>query len=348
MSDISKIDKNFALNTNIKKDDIRFYNAEDKPFSIYGIFKENGCFRRMPEAVAKSVSEGVYALHTHTSGGRLKFATDSKYIAISVKMPHMWVSSHGARTGLAGFDLYADGRFAGAYTPPYEAKTGFESIIEFPSSEMRDIVINFPLYSPVSELYIGLEESAALEAGSVYKNKRPIVYYGSSITQGGSAQRPGGSYQGMISRKFNYDFINLGFSGNAKAEDVMIDYVKNLEMSTFVYDYDHNAPSVEHLRDTHEKMFLAVREAHPDIPVIIMSRPKYYLNDAEKKRLEIIRATYENALARGDKNVYLLDNEALTAFCGDDGTVDGCHPSDFGFASMAFALYGVIEGLEIV
>jgi len=74
-----------------------------------------------------------------------------------------------------------------------------------------------------------------------------------------------------------------------------------------------------------------------------MSRPKYYLNDEEKKRLEIIRTTYNNAVADGDKNVYLIDGKTLTELSENEGTVDTCHPNDLGFASMAKAVGDVLE-----
>ena len=113
-------------------------------------------------------------------------------------------------------------------------------------------------------------------------------------------------------------------------------------MSLFVYDYDYNAPTVEHLEKTHEKMFKAIREKNPLLPVIMMSRPKHFLEEEEKIRRSIIEKTYRNAVLNGDKNVYFIDGEALTVLCRDSGTVDNCHPTDFGFASMANALTEVI------
>ena len=240
MSDFLKFDKNFVVETKIKKDDIKFYNALNNPFKIYGVKHENGIFRRMPEEVAKTVSEAVNRIHTQTAGGRIRFKTDSKYIAINAKMINIERFSHFALTGSTGFDLYDGKRFIKSFVPPYDIKDGYESLIEFGSRKLREITINFPLYSGVQELYIGLMEDAVLEEASPYKNKKPIVYYGSSITQGGCASTPGMSYENIISREFDYDYINLGFSGSAKAEDEMAEYISNLDMSLFVYDYDHH------------------------------------------------------------------------------------------------------------
>jgi len=348
MFDIAKVDKNFAVATNTEKKDVKFYNVDETPFKIYGVFRENGKYRRMPESVARSVSNGVYSLHANTAGGRVRFVTDSSYICIDVTTDRPGKMSHFALTGSLGFDMYVENRFIRTFVPPYDTTDSYRAAFEFSGKEKREITINFPLYSDVNKLCIGLDQNAVLEEAKPYKNDKPMVYYGSSITQGGCASRPGMCYQAIVSREFDYDYINLGFSGNAKAEDEMIDYIKNLDMSVFVYDYDHNAPSAEHLANTHEKMFKAIREKHPLIPIIIMSRPKYHLSEDEKTRRSIIETTYNNAVSSGDKNVYFIDGKALTELCGDSGTVDGTHPTDFGFASMAKALIEVISQNNIL
>ncbi len=348
MSDISKIDKNFEVKTEIGKDDIKFYDVDEAPFKLYGIFRENGKYRRMPENVAKAVSEGVYALHSNTAGGRVRFVTDSSYIAIHAEMEALGKMPHFAFTGSIGFDMYekTDGndRYIDTFEPPVDITDGYDSVKDLEGGKMHEITINFPLYSDVKHLYIGISEKASLLAAPDYKIEKPVIYYGSSITQGGCASRPGSAYQSILSRRFDCNHINLGFSGSARAEDVMIDYLKNLDMSIFVLDYDHNAPTAEHLANTHEKLFKAVRAAHPDLPIIMMSRPKYYLTSDEEKRREIVETTYKNAVAAGDINVYFLDGKALT---GEDiketGTVDDCHPTDLGFFAMARGVGEIME-----
>ena len=114
-------------------------------------------------------------------------------------------------------------------------------------------------------------------------------------------------------------------------------------MSVFVYDYDHNAYRAADLEQTHERMFLEIREARPDLPIVIMSRPRHCLLEDDARRLEIIKATYQNALARGDQKVWLLDGPTLMQLCGNEGLVDGIHPTDLGFFSMANALIEVLQ-----
>lgn len=348
--DITEIDKNFKVETKIEKDDIVFLSANKKPFSLYGVFFENGRYRRIPEAVATAVSEGVRSLHTHTAGGRVIFKTDSPYIAISAKMPPVCLSSNMSLDGCAGFDLYERGVngqvYKGTYQPPMDIKDGFEGIIGVKGDQVREYVINFPLYSAVSELYIGLSEKSKVLAGEPYKEGKPIVYYGSSITQGGCACRPGNSYEAIISRNLNRDYINLGFSGSAKGEDAIAEYISKLPMSFFVYDYDHNAPSDEHLAATHERMFKIIRKQNPDLPVLFLSRPKHRLNSSELKRLQIIKTTYQNALDSGDRNVYFIPgNELIDDTLEDIATVDYCHPNDCGFYAMAQKIEAVIKNV---
>lgn len=350
---IESIDKNFEIKTNIKRDDLFFRDAETEPFCVYGVIRENDKFCRMPIHVAKTVSEGVCHISSYTAGGRIRFITDSSYIAISARMGQIGKMPHFALTGSVGFDLYTDigeGQvYEGTFIPPFdiESNTGYESIIDLGTRQKRVVTINFPLYSSVTKLFIGLQKDAILEAAPDYKYSVPIVYYGSSITQGGCASRPGNAYPAIISRVMDCDFINLGFSGNAKGEDAMTDYIKSLDMSMFVFDYDHNAPTPEYLEATHERMFRGVREKHPDLPIIMMTRPKVHLSPDEKRRVAIVERTYQNALAKGDQNVYFVKGcDLIRPEMKETATVDGVHPNDSGFVSMAYVLCSMMQKIE--
>lgn len=343
MSDISKIDKNFKIDTKIDRPDIVFYDVRTAPFSVHGVFYEDGKFRRMLASVAKSVSPGVYALHSNTAGGRVRFKTDSPYVAIIAKMANVGKMSHFALCGSAGFDIYVDGVFFRSYMPPFNITDGYEGVVDLCSYGMHEIMIEMPLYSDVCELYVGLKESSEILAPTPYRVEKPVVFYGSSITQGGCASRPGTCYQGFLSRELSLDYINLGFSGNARAEDEMSDYIASLDMSVFVFDYDHNSPSVEHLKATHERMYKKIREANPSLPIIILSMPKPFLNAVELERLEVIKRTYQNALAANDGNVYFIDGRELMNVGGADGSVDFTHPTDLGFFSMAERIKAVLR-----
>jgi len=341
--DVTKYDPNFRVRETVSKDGMTFRSAELAPFQVYGVKMLDGRYRRMPEEAARAVSERIYGGYCSTAGGCVRFRTNSAKISIAArvgagKMPHF------AFTGSVGFDLYVGNCFTAAFVPPYNIEDSYESTVELGNREWRDITINFPLYSWVYELHIGLEEEAQTEAPKPYAIEKPVVYYGSSITQGGCASRPGMSYQAIISRRLNVPHVNLGFSGSARGEPAMAEYISRLEMSAFVYDYDYNAPDVPHLKATHEPMFKIIRAANPDLPIIMMPAPHYRPKPGYcQERTEVIRATYQNALAAGDRNVYFIDGPTLMALAKTEGTVDAAHPNDLGFASMAAAVGDVLE-----
>lgn len=274
---------------------------------------------------------------------------------IKVVLDNVSMTAHGSVLGASGFDLYEkrDGSeiYVQSLLPPVDGfsiemmKNGYESVIDFAENKTHELTLNFPRYCTVKELYIGLADGASVLPPEPHKYEKPIIYYGSSITQGGCASRPGNGYQNIISRRLDCNYINLGFSGNAKGEPAIYDYIKDLDMSIFVYDYDHNAPTIEHLRKTHEPMFKAIRKARLDLPIVMMSRPQFILTEAEKERFEIIRTTYQNAVDAGDKNVYFIPGSELMKYAGNDGTVDNCHPNDLGFHSMARVLGDLLEQL---
>ncbi len=342
--ELTKIDKNFAVQSTIDRTGLCFYDVEEAPFRVYGVKMLDGRYRRLPEEVARATNEGVHLLHANTAGGRVRFVTDSPRIAIHASMDGLEQSVHFAFTGKAGFDVYQNGVYRKTFIPPVDKKEGFESVIETRLTEKAEILIHFPLYANVKHLYIGIEEGSVLEAATEYAITTPVVYYGSSITQGGCASRPGNAYQNIQSRLLDFDHINLGFSGNAKAEDAIIDYINGLEMSAFVYDYDHNAPTPEYLAETHERMFKRIRAAHPDLPILMLSRPQpSRLNPDDNRRHAIVQRTYENAVAAGDQNVYFIPGYTLMEGVENEGLVDACHPNDAGFVSMARAMLPALK-----
>ena len=218
---------------------------------------------------------------------------------------------------------------------PENISDGYEAVREFEDSHEREILIHFPTYSSVERLEIGLDCGASLAPADGYSLAVPVVYYGSSITQGGCCSRPGNAYENTISRVLDCDHVNLGFSGSARGEQVIADYTASLEMSTFVLDYDHNAPTLEHLEATHHNFYKTVRAAHPCIPMIFVSRPQAYPTDDDLRRRDIVRQSYEKALAEGDTTVSFIDGIEMMQGEGAEGLVDACHPTDLGFAVMA-------------
>ncbi len=340
---LEEIDQNLKVEASCGRNDLVFMDVRREPFRIYGLYRphEGAAFIRLPADVASATNDGVAGLAYHTAGGRVRFATNSPFIAIRCKMNDVTRFPHMPLAGSSGFDLYihADGRdtYHHTFMPPVDMKNGYESLV--PAAEdgaMHTYTIHFPLYNGVVSLEVGVLQDANLDAGAAYRDIPPIVYYGSSITQGGCASRPGNAYQNIISAHRNIDHVNLGFSGSARGEDVIADYMASLQMSLFVMDYDHNAPNAEHLRATHDRLYQKIRAAHPKLPILMITKPDARVEPDAVLRRNVVYETYYHAYTGGDKNVFFIDG--YTFFEGeyhDCGTVDGCHPNDFGFVCMA-------------
>lgn len=319
---------------------IRWFEIPNENFELYGVLCD---FTRLPRDFANSVSEGVYDNSACPAGGRVRFATNSKNIYIKADMK---------KTRGVGFDLY---RFengheiciAGIRKPEYFICDGiFESQCATDSSDdqVYTYTLNLPYMGEVHSLSIGIDSDSRLEQPQKYVNLKPVIFYGSSITHGAWASRPGTTYVSMISQKYNIDYINFGFAGSAMGEEGLIHYISNMEMSAFVCDYDHNAPDVKHLQNTHRRVYDIIREKNIDIPFIIVTKPDYYKNaSVNEERRSVIYQTYEYALSQGDEKVFFVDGKTL--FEGEyysNCTKDGCHPNDIGFYRMAEKIGSVV------
>lgn len=341
---------------NIKESDVRYYDVLDEPFELYGFYepRKEGGFKRLPDEIGTTVNKGVTRLYKNTAGGRVRFSTDSEYVILRAELPQLCRFGHMPLSASAGFDLYVDtpengsSHYYGSLRGSTEMTDGFTTILRFEDRRMRHLTINFPLYNDVSRVWIGLQEDASVGKGMAYRNQLPVVFYGSSITQGGCASRPGNCYQNMISRRLGMHYLNLGFSGSGKAEDRIVDYMAGLSMSAFVSDYDHNAPSVDYLRATHCKMYQKIREKNPDLPYIMISRPdfagRHYRSSLARR--DVIIDTFRYAREQGDQNVWFIDGESFFAGEWEDCcTVDGVHPNDLGFSKMAEGIGNTLSKL---
>ncbi len=333
-----------------------YLDTTKAPFSLHGFHEP---FIRVPADVAEATSEGVKHLANVTAGGRVRFQTTSDYIVVHADIESADMTANSSPDANAGFEIVfkenGHYQFSGMIFPDI---TGTKKIVEgrakYKNNDMKDVTIFFPLGAVVKNLYIGLREGAELEAGCEYTYKKPVVFYGSSIVHGGGT-RPSSPYSAVLSKRLDTDYRNIGFGGNAKAEPAIIDYIAGLDMSVFVYDYDHNAPTLEFLEETHYAGYKRFREKQPDTPVIMASLANYHtrtfawdyftFEDHEKRRA-LIEANYKRALAEGDKNVYFIDGSTMIPKeLASDATTDGLHPNDLGYYFMANAFEKVISKL---
>ena len=344
---IVKTQENAMVNINGK--DFALFDVCTPPFSVHGVFYENGKFRRLPESVAKEVSSGVHVLHSVTAGGRVKFRTNALSVGFVFEIEPYQLSTMPLSSA-SGFEIFADGKYEKTVFVSLDTKKQLDEVetmkatVQFSKKKMREITVYFPLYCRVRKVEIGLESGSEVLPSADYAKQAPIVYYGSSITQGCCASKSSCIYPAFIERWTHTDFWNLGFAGNCRGEERMREYLATLPMSVFVLDYDYNAPTPEHLLETHVEVYKAVRQTHKDIPIIMLSKPLPKRDATSMRCYEIIKATYEYALSQGDTNVCLIDGHTLFGKKDADVcTVDGCHPTDLGFYKMAKKVYAALR-----
>ncbi len=350
--DISKIDDNFIVNSDF--DGLTFVKATDERIATFGVFLEGEGYYRIPQSTAKAVSEKVAYLATHVSGGRVCFETDSPVVAVRGKVKDVSLMSNMALFGVYGFAIYEEGLYRGTVLPETLGDKSGANICpasidkplsadyipfigkkELSGATKKTVRINFPLYTGCKELEIGVKEGSYIKACNPYKSASPIVFYGSSITQGACASRAGLDYASLVAEHLGYDYYNFGLAGNCKGEREMAEYIGKTKASLYIIEYDHNAPTVEHLQDTHFAFYKTIREYAKDTPILFLSRPSVeYFPDADIRR-DIVKATYEKAKKEGDSKVYFVDG--FTLYGEENRTVcsaDTCHPNDVGFYRM--------------
>ena len=348
MKSIADIDPNFRL-PEIIPDGIRFFEPFDTPFSIYGLAPNKcGVLCRLPESLLPKCSEGIQRLAYHLAGACIRFSTDADQFAVVWELTETANMPHFAASGQSGMEIFEETdtgtRHVKNFIPAMDGRHGCRkkqsAYISLPGG-MRHYVLYLPLYNGLTQLLLGFPPEAQIMPGRKPKVEKPIVFYGSSITQGGCASKAGSVYTTILCRRLDAPQVNLGFSGNAKGEESMAKYIASLPMSIFIMDYDHNAPMPEHLEKTHDPFFRIIRKAQPDLPIVFISRPDFDANPKENDiRRRIIRKTYEHAIAAGDHHVIFVDGETLYGETDRDMcTVDGTHPNDLGFWRIA----GILE-----
>lgn len=325
--------------------------ASEYPFVVSGFrwFNEEHEFCRLPKSILPKCSEDVQYLAWHTSGGMIRFKTNSPSIVLKATLRGNEIMPHMALSGSSGFDLYfGQGKqkiFHKNIRPSAGKNVVIMSLADGLSSQMRDCTLYLPLYNGITALEIGISPKYSIEAPANLRYSSPILFYGSSITQGGCASRPGNAYTHILCRMLDAAIINFGFSGSARGEPLIAEQIASLNLSAFVLDYDHNSPNIEHLKQTHERFFKIVRAKQPELPIIIVSKCDFYRRMVtDTARRDIIYQTYQNAIKDGDKNVYFIDGETLFGRDQRDAcTVDGCHPNDLGFMRMAKKMFPTMK-----
>jgi hypothetical protein len=340
------------ISTNaINWSDIRQFGVEGRGWDDTKNF-----YDRLPARAEGKVRTPVWDLSHDSAGMCVRFVTDAPIIRARWALINSWLYLPN-ETAIAnsGLDLYVktDNGWHWLAVGQPTAQTNEVTLVENLLPGKREYLLYLPLYNGTKFVELGIPTNAVIEKAPAWGagERKPIVFYGTSILQGLSASRPGMVHSAILQRKFNWRVINLGFSGNGKMEPEMADLLAELDPSIYVIDCLPNMVADE-IKARVEPFVKKLRAAHPDVPIVLVEDRTmqdaflvqgrmewYHLKDRAE-----LKAAYERLQSDGVKNLYYIPGDHLF---GDDGegSVDGSHPNDLGFTRQAEIFAKVLEPL---
>lgn len=312
-------------------------------------------FDRLPAKAEGKAPASVWGLSHHSAGLAVRFVTDARTIQArwtlikpELAMPHM------PATGVSGLDLYVkdSGNWRWLSVGQPRAQTNTVALVSGLPAGEREYMLYLPLYNGVSNVELGIDKGAYLAIADQRPetHRKPILFYGTSITQGGCASRPGMVHTAILGRHLNYPVINLGFSGSGRMEAEMADLLAEVDPAVYVLDCLPNMDA-KAVSERVVPFVKKLRAAHPQTPILLVEDRTYsnsFLISGSHQRNQTNRAALEKAyqtlLADGIQHLAYLHGEKLLGADGED-TVDGSHPTDLGFLRQAEAMEPALKKL---
>lgn len=339
---------------NVSEDTLRYHDG--MTLDVIGKYHTENHYGRFPARYETVLRKEVWNLGKNTAGVGIRFRTNARTIAVRWTVLNNANLAHMASTGVRGVDLYA---YVG--TGWQYVKTGFpkepttEAILLAKGDGVeREYLINLPLYDGVTSVSIGVNEAALITPAKDKHliDKKPIVYYGTSIAQGGCASRPGLAFTNILARKLNQQIINLGFSGNGNIETSVGQAMVEADASLYVVDCNPNTQP-EEIYDRTIALVNLLKKDRPSVPVLLVEGFLYdsdYLNpdagihDRVKKKNAELKRAFDALKKSGVSGLHYRTNDGLIG-SDREGTVDGVHPNDIGMLRIADALYPTVRKL---
>lgn len=351
---IENVDKNMRAKKVAKPSALTWISAAERQLTVRGLawFKANrGSYCRLPLRAEKIVRADVWYLAQSPAGANVAFRSDTTQMAVRVTNEDAGHMPHMPATGSNGVALEcgAPGRMRPWAVPqPDLVAASFErQLFSEVSKKMREFRLYLPLYKSLKKLELGFSRGSRILPPSSLALPRPVVFYGTSITQGGCASTAANDYVSCIGRALNIETINLGFSGNGRYEPEVARFVAEIEAALFVLDYANLDGQL--LRRRLPPFVRILRARHPKTPILLITPICYssydwsagtrsYLDSAR----DVMLAYYVRQHGR-DRNLHLVDGYGLIPFGTEAAHVDGCHPNDHGFRMIADRLAPQIE-----
>lgn len=319
-------------------------------------------YQRIPDSLESKVKRAdLMWLGRHSAGMALRFSSNSPFISVKWRNREKGLMNHQTPTGTRGLDLYTllpDGSwtFVNTARPDVNNFTTAARVISNMEPAMREYLLYLPLYDGIDSIYIGTAPESVMTppatSAELPDTTRPIVMYGTSILQGGCANRPGMAHTNILTRRLNREIINLGFSGNGQLDLEIADIIAAVpDPGLIVMDCVPNV-NLEQIDTLLVPFYNIIRAKHPDVPMLFVEDPLfphirfdkearkqvYDLNDSWKKHYE--------QLAAKDPNLHYLTADHILG-TDYEATVDGLHLTDLGFLRYADLLEPIIRRIAL-
>ncbi|MEO6567155.1 MAG: SGNH/GDSL hydrolase family protein [Opitutaceae bacterium] len=299
------------------------------------------------------MTRAVWDLSRDSSGMMVRFKTDATSIYVQYNLSKtqeqlgMW---NMPPTGVSGIDLYARDsagklrwvQVARARTPEVRIE-----LVRGLAPGSREYAAYLPLFNRVESLSIGVPQGAVFE-GLAPRTAKPIVFYGTSITHGIAASRPGMVHTAILGRRLELPVINLGFSGNGRMDAAVGEFLAQIDAAVFVIDCLPNM-SPATVRTKAGPLVRQLRAVRPNTPIVLVedrretndwiipSKAKFHDDNHAA-----LREVFDSLQREGVKNLHYIPGDHLY---GDDaeGATDGSHASDLGFVRQADVMEPILR-----
>jgi hypothetical protein len=347
----------FGQNYSLISKDINYFGKDF--FRLEGTLisdslKENR-YDRLPISYKEIVREPVWNLSKSSAGMSIRFLSNSKSINVKWTILNNLKMNHMAETGIKGVDLYFKNKDNWQYlnTGRPDGIKNESTLINNMSEKMREFKIFLPLYDGVVNIEVGIDSNSIIKKPLKNRNKS-IIFYGTSITQGGCASRPGMVHTNIISRKLDIDCINFGFSGNGRMEQPIAKLISESKPLFYVIECMPNMINPENVTNKTIPLVNIIRENNSEAPIVFVENfiPTSPILD-KKREIEIremnlaLKTEYEKMISEGYNNIFYIKSKNAI---GDDneGTVDGVHFTDLGFLRYADFLIDKFVGFGLI
>jgi len=309
-----------------------------------------GPYDRLPRKAQATVPASVWGLSKHSAGVAVRFVTDSPEVSVrwsltgdGLAMPHM------PATGVSGVDLYrrepsGKWRFIGNGRPTQPE--GNTARFAVGPGGARDYRLYLPLYNGASSVEIGVPDGAEIRPGQASAPEARIVYYGTSIAQGGCASRPGTAHVAIMGRLLDREMVNLGFSGSGRMEPEVAALIAEIPAAAYVVDCLWNMGGLDEpeIGGRIKSLVATIRKRHRDTPIVFVGQSHMDPAAHPTRLTKVQEQAVKDLRERGFTGLHLIGGAGLIGSDGE-GTVDGCHPTDLGMMRQAYAMAPTLRSI---